>query len=140
MQPPRGRFAELDDLDAVADRLIEANALTEDPVAAAVMRKIDALLALAGSDNKHEAKAAMGTAQRLMRKHNIAAAEKSSRGGRRAGLVAERPVEPLPPTAPRAINRTRRERLAEASEARADVEKPKTVDSLPRLGAEKNKN
>ncbi len=50
-----------------------SGALTEDPAAAAVMRKVEALLALAGSDNEHEAKAAMGTAHRLMRKHNIAA-------------------------------------------------------------------
>jgi hypothetical protein len=48
--------------------------LTEDPAASAVMRRVEALMALAGSDNEFEAKAAMGTAHRLMRKHNIAAA------------------------------------------------------------------
>ena len=53
---------------------------------------------------------------------------------KRKVAAPERQVKPPPPTDPRAINRTRRERLAEASEARADVEKPKTVDSLPRLG------
>lgn len=145
-KPPRGRFAEIDELEAEADRLLEAEAdrlrssgaLTEGPAAAAVRRKVKALLALAGSANEHEAMAAMGAAHRLMQKHNIDVAAKSSRGGRRADVAAKR-IETPPPTDPRAINRTRRERLAEASEARADVEKPKTVDSLPRLGKAKPK-
>ena len=42
--------------------------------AAAVMRKIRALLSLAESDNENEAKSAMTMAHRLMRKHNIRAA------------------------------------------------------------------
>ena len=132
MQPLRGSFAAIDDLEAAADRLLAPGSLTEDPAAAAVRRKVEALLQLAGSDNEYEAKAALEAAHRLMRKHSIAAAAKSSRGGRRAGVAPERQVKPPPPTDPRAINRTRRERLAEASEARADVAKPETVDSLPR--------
>ncbi len=40
-----------------------------------VMRKIEGLLSLADSDNEHEAKAAMSTAHRLLRKHNIRLAD-----------------------------------------------------------------
>ncbi|RME28549.1 MAG: DUF2786 domain-containing protein [Deltaproteobacteria bacterium] len=43
-----------------------------DPQRARAMRKVQALLALAESDNPHEADAAAAKAHRLMRKHNIA--------------------------------------------------------------------
>ncbi|MEC8191867.1 MAG: DUF2786 domain-containing protein [Myxococcota bacterium] len=48
--------------------------------AAAVMRKIRALLSLAESDNENEAKSAMTMAHRLMRKHNIRAAGANESG------------------------------------------------------------
>ena len=81
MQPPRGRFAAIDDLEAEADRLLAPDA--------AAKRKV--------------------------------AAEK------RKVAAENRPVKPPPPTDPRAINRTRRARLTEASEARAG--KPKAAQA-----------
>jgi len=42
-----------------------------------IMRKIEGLLALAESENEHEAKLAMSTAHRLLRKHNIRLANSS---------------------------------------------------------------
>lgn len=49
-----------------------------DPVRAKALDKIRRLLALAESDNQHEAEAAMARAHRLMRKHNIAWAEEAA--------------------------------------------------------------
>ena len=46
-----------------------------DPHAERILRKVEGLLGLADSDNQHEAQAAMNAAHRLMRKHNIRAAE-----------------------------------------------------------------
>ncbi len=50
-----------------------------DPERARAMRKVQALLALAESDNPHEADSAAAKAHRLMRKHNIAWAGKAQR-------------------------------------------------------------
>ena len=58
-------------------RAAAASAVRLDPRAAAVMRKIRALLSLAESDNENEAKSAMTLAHQLMRKHNIHAAAAS---------------------------------------------------------------
>ncbi len=52
-----------------------AGTLEVDDAHAAVMRRVTALLALADSDNEHEATAAMNAAHRLMRKHNVAIAD-----------------------------------------------------------------
>jgi hypothetical protein len=52
-----------------------AGTLEVDEAHAAVMRRVTGLLALADSDNEHEATAAMNAAHRLMRKHNVAIAE-----------------------------------------------------------------
>ncbi len=58
-----------------ADRAIDHRAVgmpTLSLQAESVLRKVGRLLALADSDNEHEARSAMSTAHRLMRKHNIA--------------------------------------------------------------------
>lgn len=49
-----------------------------DPARDRALRKVQRLLALAESDNVHEAEAAMAAAHRLMRKHNIDWAEESA--------------------------------------------------------------
>lgn len=67
--PAFQRVCEQRSINARASGAFESN-----PEAVAVMRKIQGLLALAESDNENEAKAAMSTAHRLMRKHNIRAA------------------------------------------------------------------
>lgn len=71
-----------------SERSIDARAagsLAPSPRAASVMRKIEGLLALAGSTNENEAQSAMTLAHRMMRKHNIAA--KDSDEPERYGFV-----------------------------------------------------
>ena len=59
-----------------------------------VLARIHALLALAESANEHEAQAAMNAAQKLMLKHNLAAASQpKSYGYRHLGLATGRVVE-----------------------------------------------
>ncbi len=48
-----------------------AGVLEVDEAHATIMRRISRLLALADSDNQHEASSAMSAAHRLMRKHNV---------------------------------------------------------------------
>ena len=59
-----------------------AGALEVDETHAAVMRRVSRLLALADSDNEHEAASAMNAAHRLMRKHNVSLTAGSSDSGR----------------------------------------------------------
>jgi hypothetical protein len=64
-----------------AERSIDARAVGAPKVstrAASVLRKVEGLLALADSENEHEARAAMGAAHRLMRKHNVGLTEAST--------------------------------------------------------------
>lgn len=57
--------------NGIADELVEVGSPTDDDTR--TIRRVQKLLALAESDNAHEAEAAANAAQRLMLEHNIAA-------------------------------------------------------------------
>lgn len=81
-------------IDARSAGLPEAG--DHDPAAARVVERVQKLLALAQSDNPHEAQVAAAQAQRLMLKHNIGAAERAeppSHAFRQIGRITGRTQE-----------------------------------------------